>query len=330
MKRTRIQTALLTFLSCLAMAAAFSGCAGAADSWPSRPISMVVLLAAGGVTDVAARAISAEMSKTLNGTIVIENRPGAAGNIGAASVAHASPDGYTVCFCSSAPLTLLPAQREDQGFKPEELTPVTLLYRIDLFLVARRELGVTSLQQLIDLAKSKPGKLTYGSTGAGGITHLGVELLKKTAGIDMVHVPYKGGAPLMIDLLSGQIDLGVVSSLEAVNYQKEGKITVVASMGTARFPLLKDVPTIGETFPGYVADSWAGLFVPNGTPQPVIDKLRGAAQAAMALPDMRDKLGTLGITPATDSSPDAFKAMMSDERAKWTELIRQIGLGRPN
>jgi tripartite-type tricarboxylate transporter receptor subunit TctC len=330
MMRTRIWTVLIAFVSCLAMSAGFSDRAKAAENYPSRPVSMVVLLAAGGVTDVAARAISAEMSKTLGGTIVIENRPGAAGNIGAASVAHAAPDGYTVCFCSSAPLTLLPAQRADQGFKPEELTPVTLLYRIDLFLVARRELGVTSLQQLIDLAKSKPGKLTYGSTGAGGITHLGVELLKKTAGIDMVHVPYKGGAPLMIDLLSGQIDLGVVSSLEAVNYQKEGKITVVASMGTARFPLLKDVPTIGETFPGYIADSWAGLFVPNGTPQAVIDKLSSSAQAAMALPDIKDKLGALGITPAADASPEAFKTMMSDERAKWTKLIQQIGLGKAN
>jgi tripartite-type tricarboxylate transporter receptor subunit TctC len=330
MMRNQIRIALVAFLSCLTISAGFSGRAQAAENYPSRPIGMVVLLAAGGVTDVAARAISAEMAKTLDGTIVIENRPGAAGNIGAASVAHAMPDGYTVCFCSSAPLTLLPAQREDQGFKPEELTPVTLLYRIDLFLIARRELGVTSLQQLIDLAKSKPGKLTYGSTGAGSITHLGVELLKKTAGIDMVHVPYKGGAPLMIDLLSGQIDLGVVSSLEAVNYQNEGKITVVASMGTARFWLLKDVPTIGETFPGYVADSWAGLFVPNGTPQEVIDKLRNSAQAAMALPDIRDKLATLGITPASDASPEAFKTMMSEERAKWTELIQQIGLGKAN
>src|SRR5262249_6930645 len=152
--QTRMQTLLIALLTCFAISASFSSRGIAADSYPSRPISMVVLLAAGGVTDVAARAISAEMSKTLNGTIVIENRPGAAGNIGAATVAHAAPDGYTVCFCSSAPLTLLPAQREEQGFKPEELTPVTLLYRVDLFLVARRELGVTSLQQLIDLARS--------------------------------------------------------------------------------------------------------------------------------------------------------------------------------
>jgi len=326
--RSRVKAILIAVLAVIA-GTALSHRAGAAD-YPSRPISMVVLLAAGGVTDVAARAVSAEMAKTLNGTIVIDNRPGAAGNIGAAFVAHAQPDGHTVCFCSSAPLTLLPAQREDQGFKPEELTPVTLLYRVDLFLVARKDLGVTSLQQLIDLAKSKPGKLTYGSTGAGGITHLGVELLKKTAGIDMIHVPYKGGAPLMIDLLGGQIDLGVVSSLEAVNYRKEGKISVVASLGTARFPLLSDVATIGETYPGYVADSWAGLFVPNGTPQAAIDKLRTSAQAAMALPDIKDKLATLGITPATDASPDAFKAMMSDERKKWTELIQQIGLGKAN
>ena len=326
--RSRVKAILIAVLAVIA-GTALSHRAGAAD-YPSRPISMVVLLAAGGVTDVAARAVSAEMAKTLNGTIVIDNRPGAAGNIGAAFVAHAQPDGHTVCFCSSAPLTLLPAQREDQGFKPEELTPVTLLYRVDLFLVARKDLGVTSLQQLIDLAKSKAGKLTYGSTGAGGITHLGVELLKKTAGIDMIHVPYKGGAPLMIDLLGGQIDLGVVSSLEAVNYRKEGKISVVASLGTARFPLLSDVATIGETYPGYVADSWAGLFVPNGTPQAAIDKLRTSAQAAMALPDIKDKLATLGITPATDASPDAFKAMMSDERKKWTELIQQIGLGKAN
>ena len=229
-----------------------------AQTYPSRPVSLVVLLAAGGVTDVAARAIGAEMAKKLDGSVIIENRAGAAGNIGAAYVARSQPDGYTVCFCSSAPLTLLPAQREDPNFKPEDLVPVSLLYRVDLFLVARRDLNVRSLKDLVDLAKSKPGKLTYGSTGAGGITHLGMELLKKMTGIDVLHVPYKGGAPLMIDLVGSQIDIGVVSSLEAVGQQKEGNIHVLASLGASRFPLLKDVPTIGETFPGYLAELLGG------------------------------------------------------------------------
>jgi tripartite-type tricarboxylate transporter receptor subunit TctC len=277
------------------------------------------------VTDVAARAISAEMAKKLDGSVIIENRPGAAGNIGAAYVARSQPDGYTVCFCSSAPLTLLPAQREDPNFKPDDLVPVSLLYRVDLFLVARRDLDVKNLKELVDLAKSKPGKLTYGSTGAGGITHLGMELLKKMTGIDVLHVPYKGGAPLMIDLVGGQIDLGVVSSLEAVSQQKEGKIHVLASLGASRFPLLKDVPTISETFPGYLADSWAGLFVPVGTPQAAIDRLRNTAHNAMAIPEIRERLATLGITVADDPSPEGFRKMMSDERAKWTQLLKDIG-----
>lgn len=314
-----VVTALAVLLSVAGTASA------SAQSYPSRPITMVVLLAAGGVTDVAARAIGAEMATKLNGTVIIENRPGAAGNIGAAAVARSQPDGYTVCFCSSAPLTLLPAQREDPNFKPEDLVPVSLLYRVDLFLVARRDLNLKSLQDLIALAKSKPGKLTYGSTGAGGITHLGVELLKKATGIDLLHIPYKGGAPLMIDLVGSQIDLGVVSSLEAVSQQKEGKITVLASLGASRFPLLKDVPTIGETVPGYVADSWAGLFVPVGTPPTAIERLRTTAHEAMAIPDIREKLATLGITPADDPSPEAFKKMMSDERSKWTQLLKEIG-----
>ena len=296
-----------------------------AQSYPARPISMVVLLAAGGVTDVAARAISAEMAKSLDGTVIVENRPGAAGNIGAAAVARSQPDGYTVCFCSSAPLTLLPAQREDPSFKPEDLVPVSLLYRVDLFLVARRGLGVNSLKDLIALAKPKPGKLSYGSTGAGGITHLGMELFKKMSGIDVVHVPYKGGAPLITDLIGNQIDLGVVSSLEAVAQQQDGKITVLASLGASRFPLLKDVPTISESYPGYLADSWAGLFVPVGTPTPIIDRLRTTAHSAMNLPDIRERLATLGITPADDPSPEAFSKMMRDERAKWTGLLKEIG-----
>lgn len=320
-----VVTALAVLLSVAGTASA------SAQTYPSRPITMVVLLAAGGVTDVAARAIGAEMATKLNGTVIIENRPGAAGNIGAAAVARSQPDGYTVCFCSSAPLTLLPAQREDPNFKPEDLVPVSLLYRVDLFLVARRDLNLKSLQDLIALAKSKPGKLTYGSTGAGGITHLGVELLKKATGIDLLHIPYKGGAPLMIDLVGSQIDLGVVSSLEAVSQQKEGKITVLASLGASRFPLLKDVPTIGETVPGYVADSWAGLFVPVGTPPTAIERLRTTAHEAMAIPDIREKLATLGITPADDPSPEAFKKMMSDERSKWTQLLKEIGpIGGPN
>jgi tripartite-type tricarboxylate transporter receptor subunit TctC len=303
----------------------YAGTPAAAQTYPSRPISLVVLLAAGGVTDVAARAIGAEMAKKLDGSVIIENRPGAAGNIGAAYVARSQPDGYTVCFCSSAPLTLLPAQREDPNFKPDDLVPVSLLYRVDLFLVARRDLGVKNLKELVDLAKSKPGKLTYGSTGAGGITHLGMELLKKMTGIDVLHVPYKGGAPLMIDLVGGQIDLGVVSSLEAVSQQKEGKIHVLASLGASRFPLLKDVPTISETFPGYLADSWAGLFVPVGTPQAAIDRLRNTAHNAMAIPEIRERLATLGITVADDPSPEGFRKMMSDERAKWTQLLKDIG-----
>jgi tripartite-type tricarboxylate transporter receptor subunit TctC len=302
-----------------------------AQTYPSRPISMVVLLAAGGVTDVAARAIGAEMAKTLNGTVIVENRPGAAGNIGAAAVARSQPDGYTVCFCSSAPLTLLPAQREDPNFKPDDLVPVSLLYRVDLFLVARRGLNVSSLKDFIALAKSQPGKLSYGSTGAGGITHLGMELFKKMSGIDVLHVPYKGGAPLMIDLVGNQIDLGVVSSLEAVSQQQEGKITVLASLGASRFPLLKDVPTIGEFFPGYIADSWAGLFVPVGTPGPAIERLRTSAHGAMNLPDIRERLATLGITPADDPSPEAFAKMMREERSKWTQLLKEIGpLSGPN
>jgi len=304
-------------------------CAGTmqahAQTYPSRPVSLVVLLAAGGVTDVAARAIGAEMAKKLDGSVIIENRAGAAGNIGAAYVARSQPDGYTVCFCSSAPLTLLPAQREDPNFKPEDLVPVSLLYRVDLFLVARRDLNVRSLKDLVDLAKSKPGKLTYGSTGAGGITHLGMELLKKMTGIDVLHVPYKGGAPLMIDLVGSQIDIGVVSSLEAVGQQKEGNIHVLASLGASRFPLLKDVPTIGETFPDYLADSWAGLFVPVGTPQAVIERLRTTAHDAMAIPEIRERLATLGIAVADDPSPEAFRKMMSDERAKWTQLLKEIG-----
>lgn len=303
----------------------YAGTPASAQTYPSRPISLVVLLAAGGVTDVAARAIGAEMAKKLDGSVIIENRPGAAGNIGAAYVARSQPDGYTVCFCSSAPLTLLPAQREDPNFKPDDLVPVSLLYRVDLFLVARRDLGVKNLKELVDLAKSKPGKLTYGSTGAGGITHLGMELLKKMTGIDVLHVPYKGGAPLMIDLVGGQIDLGVVSSLEAVSQQKEGKIHVLASLGASRFPLLKDVPTISETFPGYLADSWAGLFVPVGTPQAAIDRLRNTAHNAMAIPEIRERLATLGITVADDPSPEGFRKMMSDERAKWTQLLKDIG-----
>jgi tripartite-type tricarboxylate transporter receptor subunit TctC len=305
----------------------FANCTSSAPAqpYPSRPITFAVGVSAGGVSDAAARVIGAEMARKLNGTIVVENRVGASGVIAATSVAKSRPDGYSICFCSGGPMTLMPAQREDPSFKPSDLVPVSLLYNLDLFLIARSDLQVKTLNELVALSRSKPGKITYGTAGVGSITHLGMEYLKRSTGLDALHVPYKGGAPLMADLLGKQIDLGLVSAMEATSQLKEGNIAVVANLASKRSPLLEDVPTVAETVPGYVADSWIGLFVPVGTPAAVIEKLRSAAHGAMAAPAVREKLAMLGATPVDDPSPEAFEKMMVEERKKWTELVKQIG-----
>jgi tripartite-type tricarboxylate transporter receptor subunit TctC len=293
-----------------------------AQAFPSRPISLIVLLAPGGVTDAAARFFAERLSARLGVPVRVDNRPGGAGVVGVATLARAAPDGYTLCFCSSAPITLLPVQRNDLPYDARALRVVSHLYDVDLFFVARKDLGIATLADLVATARARPGQLSYGSTGAGGITHLGMELFQRMSGIDVVHVPYAGGAPLMLDLLGGRIELGVVSAMEAERYRREGKIDVLGSTGEQRLPLLADVPPIGESYAGFLANSWGGLIAPPGTPDSVVARLREAVTAVLGDEEMRNYLRRIGLTPVPAAPPEAFERALEAERQRWAELLR--------
>jgi tripartite-type tricarboxylate transporter receptor subunit TctC len=295
-----------------------------AQPFPSRPISLIVLLAPGGVTDLAARFFAERLTPRLGVPVRIDNRPGGAGVVGVIALSRSAPDGYTLCFCSSAPITLLPVQRNDLPYDPRALRSVAHLYDVDLFFVARRELGITSLRELVAAARARPGQFSYGSTGAGGITHLGMELFQRAAGTEMVHVPYAGGSPLMVDILGGRIEVGVVSAMEAERYRREGKIEVLGSTGERRLPLLADVPLISETYSGFLANSWGGLIAPPGTPDAIIARLREATLATLAEPEVLEYLQRVGLTPVRAEPIEEFDRKLEEERQRWTHLMRSL------
>ncbi len=315
----RIRCLLAAFACLLAFATP-----AAAQPFPSRPISLIVLLAPGGVTDLAARFFAERLTAQLGQPVRVDNRPGGGGVIGVLALSRAAPDGYTLCFCSSAPITLLPVQRNDLPYDARALRTVAHLYDVDLFFVARKDLGITTLAELAAAARARPGALRYGSTGAYGITHLGMELYQRMAGLDMIHVPYAGGAPLMVDILGGRIELGVVSAMEADRYRREGRVTILGSTGEQRLAMLSDVPLISESHAGYLANSWGGLIAPAGTPDAVIARLRQATNAVLAEAEMRDYLLRIGLTPVPEEPVEVFDAKLEAERQRWAGLLRSM------
>jgi tripartite-type tricarboxylate transporter receptor subunit TctC len=296
-----------------------------AQAFPTRPIRLIVPLPAGGVTDVMARTIAAEMSNQLGQQVIVENRTGANGAIAGDAVAKGGPDGYTVGFFPNTTVVLLPLL----GKVPQavaDLRPVSRLYDLDLVVVARSDFPASSLAQLIAMAKAQPGKISYGSTGVGGPLHLGWELLKAQGGFDMTHVPYRGGSDQLTALLGGQIDTASVGTYDAGVWIKQGKVKVIASMAARRNPVFPEVPTVSESgFPGVVANSWAALFVPPGTPLSVTERLSQAALAALRTPAVRERLVSNGLTPLGEERSEEISASMASESGKWLKIIKQLG-----
>jgi tripartite-type tricarboxylate transporter receptor subunit TctC len=301
-----------------------------ADDFPSRPLKLVVPLSPGGVTDVMARLIAAEMSKQLGQPIIVENRTGANGAIGGEAVAKAAPDGYTIGFFPSSTVVLLPLLGK-VSHAVTELRPVSRLYDLDLFVVARSDYPASTLAQLIAMAKAQPGRISYGTTGVGGPLHLGWELLKSQGGFDMTHVPYRGGSDQMTALLGGNLDVAIVGTYDAGVWAKQGKVKLIASMAAKRNSVFPDVPTIAESgFPGFLANSWAALFVPQGTPQAVGERIGKAAAAALQAPNVRERLLSNGLTPLGDERPDEISASMKVESEKWAKIVQHLGVANLN
>ena len=299
----------------------------AAQNYPSHAVKIVVPYPAGGSNDIVARVIAQKLSERNNGqTFFVENRGGAGGNIGAEAVANSEPDGYTLLLTAPPPLTINAALYRDLRYEPSTaFAPVALIASVPIVLAVYPPSGIKNVSELIALAKAKPGTLFFGSSGNGSTNHLAGELLKSMTGIDIVHVPYKGAAPAMNDLVAGHIPM-MFDNIPAVLPQVRAKnINAIAVAGSKRTNALPDVQTVAESgVPGFEASAWFGLVAPAKTPAPVLAKLEGDIDAILKLPDVAKRFDELGAEPGNVSGA-AFGKFLADETAKWTRIIRESG-----
>jgi len=296
-----------------------------AQAFPSRPVTLIVPFAPGATTDVLARAAAKELSTAWQQPVVVENRPGASGNIGASQVAKAPPDGHTLLVTAAA-ISASPALYKDPGFKLfETLTPVTVLGVVPLMVVVSPELPVRDFTEFVDYAKKNPGKLALGSGGNGTIPHLGGELLKMRAGIDFVHVPFRGGSQAMLALVGGQIQFTIDGGPHVAPQIVAGKVRLLAVTSAKRLAQYPAIPTVAESgFPGYEASAWTMVLAPGGTPKPLIDKIQADMARALQAPGMAERLEKLDVQVRTDTPAEAAD-FLRREVAKWDEVIRVSG-----
>ena len=316
---------LFTLLGLLLAQLAAPGVA-LAQPYPNRPIRLVVAFPPGGATDVFARIVQGRFSEALGQNIVIENRAGAGGMIGADLVAKAPPDGYTLLIGNIAALAMNVGVYSKMPYDPvKDLAPVLRTVDVSYALVVHPSVPAKTVQEFITYAKANPGKLSYGSAGSGSAPHLATELLKQRAGIDIVHVPYKGGGPMVTDLLGGQIQVGIGDQANLMPQVKAGKLRVLAVGSVRRSPNYPEVPTIAESgLPGFEAGAWQGLAAPAGTPPEVVKRLNETLVKVMQMPDVKERLLGAGLEPV-GGSPDDFAQFIRSEIAKWSKVAKDVG-----
>lgn len=297
-----------------------AGLPALAQDYPSKPVTLVVSYAAGGGTDAIARVFAARLEKALNGRVIVENRPGAAANIGTEVVASAEPDGYTLLVGNQGPMAVNPHIFNLKHDPAEALDPIAMIADASLVVVVGPRLPVKSLAELLE--KAKAGELVYGSAGNASASHVATLLLGQTAGIELKHVPYKGAGPAVNDLVGGHIDFMVTTIPSVIGLVGDGTLTALAVTGPERFAELPDVPTVAESgLPTYTASAWYGLLGPKGLPQDVRDKLASATAETLADPEFIAKLKNDGGVPSTLSG-QAFADFMASERARWGEVVK--------
>jgi tripartite-type tricarboxylate transporter receptor subunit TctC len=309
----------------MSICAAWPGAAAAAE-YPDRPIRLVVPQAPGSATDVLARLLASELGPALGGApIVVDNRPGGALTLGLDLTAKSPPDGYTLCM---GPIGALAITRHMVAKLPYDIErdfqPIALVSRGHLLLATAPMLPVRTVQELIDHARQNPGKLTNASSSNGSPGHVGGELFKYMTGTDIVHVPYKGGAQAINDLIAGHVDLMFESLNSISSTAKAGNVRALAVSGPRRSPAFPDLPTIGKTVPGYDAGTWSGVIAPAGLPQPILDKLNAAINRAISLPAFKERFGAIGDEPA-GGSPEEFAATIRKDSAKWADVVLRSG-----
>ena len=299
-------------------------CGAGAQTYPSKPIRMVVPFAAGGPTDVYARAVGQELTKLLGQPVIVDNRPGAGGNLGADLVAKSPPDGYNVVLGAvgafAVNMTLYPKMPYDVL---RDFAPVSLVAIVPMVLVVNPGVPVKTPKELVELAKSKPGTLSYGSAGNGTSIHMSAEMFKAMTGIDMAHVPYKGAAPAMTDLIGGQVQLMFADATSVIPHVKSGKVRAVAA--TKHVEAMPEVPTFAQSgFPSYDPTVWYGVFAPAGTPRDVVVKLNAGIAKSLQARDVRERLIGLGAQP-TSSTPEEFTEFVRAEIPRWGKVVKSSG-----
>lgn len=319
----RAKSCLLACAALFALAAATAG----AQSYPAKPIRVIVPFAAGGAADIQGRAISQKLAENLGQPVVVENRAGAGGNIGAELVAKSAPDGYTLLFTTSTNIVINPFLYQKLSYDPvRDFVAVAMCCGIAQVVVVNSSLGVSSLKELLDAARSKPGALSYGSMGNGSSGHLNMEALKRQAGIDVVHVPYKGAAPAVTDLVSGRISMMIVSYGVTQSHIRSGTLKALAIGSSARSSVLPGVPTASEAgLPGYEAPEWLGFFAPAATPRETVGRLNAEVVKIASSAELRDQWRRNGLEPPGVATPEQFAAFIRAELQRGGGLVKSTG-----
>lgn len=313
-------------LACVVSAVALLGAMQAkADTWPSKPIQMIVPQAPGGTNDIVARLVAADLSQRLGQQVVVENRPGAGGNIGTQFAARATPNGYTLLMTISSTQAINPSLYRQVPFDPiKDFEPIALVATVPNVLVVNPAFPARTLPELLAMAKAKPGQYRFASAGNGTLNHLLGEMLNSMAGIQLEHVPYKGVAPALNDVLGNQVPMAFASLPSVLPHIKAGKVRALGVSSAKRSPFAPDIPAIGETVPGYSGDLWVGLFAVKGTPKEITQKLAQTMQAALADPALREKLGAQGAE-ALSATPQQFAAQLKGDIDKWARIVKASG-----
>jgi tripartite-type tricarboxylate transporter receptor subunit TctC len=308
------------------MACAVMAGPGSAQQYPVKPVRIVVAFSPGGTNDIMARLIAQQLSEAYQQTVIVDNRPGAGGNIGTDIVAKAAPDGYTLLLASTGPHAINPHLYPKMPYDTlKEFTAVTLVATSNALLVLHPSVPAADVRQLIALAKAPSARLNYASSGNGSSGHLAGELFKTLAKVRMEHVPYKGNGPAFTDLVAGQVEVMFANKPGALPYTRSGRLKAIAITSTKRDPSLPELPTVSETIPGFEASSWWGVLGPAGLPAPVTKRLHTAITQIMTAPDIRTRVASMGAEAST-SSPDEFMALMRNDLAKYGAIVKAAGM----
>ena len=296
-----------------------------AQGWPAKPVTIIVPYPPGGPNDVVVRIIANKLTNRLGQSVVVENKPGANSLIGAQEAARAAPDGYTLFLGTIATMSINPSLYKKLPYDPvKDFAPITHVVNYPFLLIVNNSVPATSVKELLAFAKANPGKMTYASYGNGSSTHISTELLKTVTGIDIVHVPYKGSAPALLDLMGGRVQLMFDTIATAINHVKSGKVRAIAVSPLQRSALMPEMPTVAETVPDFGFISWAGLLAPAGTPVEILNRLRAEIVGVLNLPDVKQQFADLGADPV-GSTPQQYAELIRSETAKWSTVVNNSG-----